>query len=181
MKFARIFFIFSLSLAFIGVGCNKPSQPVQPEQIPVADNLPKNTEDQKADNLNVVEQPVEEPVFMEQTIPGSDENDMEVKNLPDEEVKPEPQIRTFDITAKQWEFIPASITVNQGDIVRINVTSTDVDHGFVISAFGVNVEVNASQTEHVEFVADKKGTYTIFCSVFCGTGHGNMKGTLIVE
>lgn len=61
------------------------------------------------------------------------------------------------------------------------MTSTDVDHGLAISAFGVNKTVKAGTTEQIEFVADKQGTFTIFCSVFCGAEHGSMKGTLIVE
>jgi cytochrome c oxidase subunit 2 len=33
----------------------------------------------------------------------------------------------------------------------------------------------------VEFVADKAGTFTFSCSVYCGKGHRGMKGELVVS
>ena len=75
----------------------------------------------------------------------------------------------------------SEIKVNEGDTVKLTITSIDVAHGFAITAFGVNSRLNPGQTTTVEFVADKKGTFTFFCSVKCGTGHPGMKGTLIVE
>jgi len=37
--------------------------------------------------------------------------------------------KSFDITAQQWSFSPSTITVNEGDVVTMNVTSIDVSHG----------------------------------------------------
>lgn len=94
---------------------------------------------------------------------------------------PQPVTKTFNITAKQWAFEPSRIVVNEGDTVVLKITSVDVDHGFGLSAFGVSVKLAPNTTETVSFVASKKGTYTFFCNVFCGSGHGSMKGTLVVE
>lgn len=90
-------------------------------------------------------------------------------------------IKEFEMTAKQWEFNPSTITVSQGDKVKLNINSIDVDHGFAISEFGVNETLSSGQTTTVEFTADKVGTYTFFCSVQCGAGHSNMQGQLEVE
>ncbi len=90
-------------------------------------------------------------------------------------------VKEFSITAKNWEFIPGEITVNKGDRVRLKIASVDVDHGFAIAAFNVNQKLTPGKTEIVEFTADKSGSYTFFCSVFCGGGHREMKGTLIVK
>ncbi|MBI4019135.1 MAG: cupredoxin domain-containing protein [Candidatus Aenigmarchaeota archaeon] len=90
-------------------------------------------------------------------------------------------IKEFEMTAKQFEFVPSTITVNEGDTVRLRITSTDVDHGFSIPAFAVNAQLSVGETKDIEFVADKKGTYTFACSVMCGSGHSGMKGTLVVE
>ena len=35
--------------------------------------------------------------------------------------------------------------------------------------------------DRAEFIADKKGEFEMFCSVYCGQGHGQMKGKLIVK
>lgn len=95
--------------------------------------------------------------------------------------KPAPVVKSFTMTAKQWSFDPATITVKKGDTVKLSVKSIDVDHGFAISSFGVNKPLTPGQTTEVEFVADKTGSFPFFCSVFCGSGHGGMRGTLVVE
>lgn len=89
--------------------------------------------------------------------------------------------KEFAIIAKQFTFEPSTITVKKGDTVRINLNSVDVDHGIGIKEFNVNLKVDAGKTESVEFIADKAGTFTMFCNVFCGADHKNMKGTLVVE
>lgn len=95
--------------------------------------------------------------------------------------EPVAAVQEFTMTASQYDFSPSTITVNEGDTVRITMTSSDVDHGISIPEFGVNMVVDTGATDTVEFVADKAGTYKFTCSVFCGSGHGSMEGTLIVE
>ncbi len=90
-------------------------------------------------------------------------------------------VQSFRIVAKQWSFEPSTITVNEGDTVTLSIKSVDVDHGFKISEFGVGALLKPGETTNVEFVASKKGTYSFFCSVYCGEGHSSMKGTLVVK
>ncbi len=92
-----------------------------------------------------------------------------------------PSVKKFTMTAKQWEFIPSTITVNEGDEVELTVKSIDVTHGFSLPTFGVSEILEPEKTTTINFVASKKGTFTFFCSVQCGTGHKDMKGTLIVQ
>jgi cytochrome c oxidase subunit II len=98
-----------------------------------------------------------------------------------EAVVSQPEVKEFTMIAKQWEFDPGVIRVNKGDTVRLFVKSIDVAHGFALPDFGVNERLNPEQTVEVEFVADKTGTFTFFCSVQCGSGHSHMNGQLIVE
>lgn len=91
------------------------------------------------------------------------------------------EVRTIKVKANQFKFEPIEIMVKQGDTVKLEVESVDVDHGIAIPAFNVNAMLKAGTTTTVEFVADKKGNYPFFCSVFCGSGHGSMRGALIVE
>ena len=90
-------------------------------------------------------------------------------------------VKEISITARQWGFDPNPIVVNKGDKVKLNIKSIDVTHGFSLPDFGINSKLNPGQTTTVEFTADKTGTFTFFCSVQCGEGHSNMKGTLIVN
>ena len=89
--------------------------------------------------------------------------------------------RSFNITAKQWSFTPSTITVTEGDVVTLNVTSVDVSHGLAISQFGVNIRLSPGVTTSATFTANKVGTYSFFCNVACGQGHGGMRGTLTVQ
>ena len=93
----------------------------------------------------------------------------------------EPTTKEFTIIARNWEFEPETITVSEGDTVILHLTTEDVSHGYSISEFGVHASFGPGETKTVEFVADKKGTFTTHCSVPCGSGHSSMKGTLIVE
>lgn len=87
----------------------------------------------------------------------------------------------INMTAKQWEFVPGTVTVNKGDTVILHITSTDVAHGIGMPQFGVSEDLPPGETVTVTFVADKEGTYTFFCNVYCGSGHREMKGTLVVK
>lgn len=123
--------------------------------------------------------------------PGTDPasvEEMVVETTPESEPEttPEPEaaapvVKSFSMTAKQWEFVPSTITVNKGDTVRLSITSTDVTHGFSLRQFGVSGNLEPGKTVQVEFVADKKGTFTFLCNVLCGSGHSGMKGSLVVK
>ena len=89
--------------------------------------------------------------------------------------------KEFRIQAKQFLFDPGIIEVNKWDKVRLIVTSIDVPHGFSIKEYGINERLDVGKPVTIEFVADKEGTFTAFCSVACGAGHSNMKGQIIVK
>ena len=91
------------------------------------------------------------------------------------------KIKEFTMTAKNWKFEPSIITVNEGDTVKLFIESVDVTHGFQLIDFDVNENLKPGKIVNIEFVADKKGTFSFFCSVPCGSGHQQMKGTLIVK
>ncbi|MFH0817529.1 MAG: cupredoxin domain-containing protein [Candidatus Micrarchaeota archaeon] len=91
------------------------------------------------------------------------------------------QVKEFSIEAKQWEFIPGTITVNKGDIVTLRLKSTDVAHGFALHDFGISKKLDSGQEVTVTFTADKTGAFPFFCNVPCGSGHSSMTGKLIVQ
>lgn len=90
-------------------------------------------------------------------------------------------VKEFNITAKQFSFEPNTITVNKGDTVRINARSTDVTHGLAIAQYDVDMQLAPGQTQTTTFTADTAGNFSFICSVFCGSGHGSMRGTLVVQ
>jgi plastocyanin len=91
-----------------------------------------------------------------------------------------PQQTEIKVTARQFEFSPKVITVGKGERVKLVVTSVDVDHGIAIDAYNIDVKLPAKQTRTVEFTADREGRFRFYCSVFCGDGHPEMAGELVV-
>lgn len=108
-------------------------------------------------------------------------NNMPAVQTETKDVKEKEVIKEFSVTAKSWAFDPAIITVKQGDKVKLTIKSVDVTHGFALPDFNVKVDLTPNKEEVVEFIADKKGEYTFFCSVMCGAGHRDMTGKLVVE
>jgi cytochrome c oxidase subunit II len=96
-------------------------------------------------------------------------------------VQPTGEVKVFVMTAKQFEYSPSVIKVNQGDRVQIKLTTTDVAHGFAIAEYNVNSKVEPNKETIIDFVASKKGTFSFYCNIPCGEGHRDMKGTLIVS
>jgi cytochrome c oxidase subunit 2 len=90
-------------------------------------------------------------------------------------------VREIQMTARKYEFNPATITVTKGEQVKLVITALDKDHGIKIEAFGVEQVLKKGVPTTVEFTADKAGDYPFACSKFCGFGHGKMKGKLVVE
>jgi cytochrome c oxidase subunit 2 len=90
-------------------------------------------------------------------------------------------VKEFTMTAKKFDFTPATITVSEGDRVKLTITATDVSHGFSIDELGIKQDIEVGKPTTVEFVASKRGTFRFYCSLFCGQGHKEMEGKLIVE
>lgn len=111
----------------------------------------------------------------------AEEEDTEEDAEETEETVTAPTTQTFDIVASQFEFSPSTITVTVGDTVVLNLTTSDVPHGFSLPQFGASATITPGQTKTVEFVADEAGTFTFRCSVVCGSGHSSMSGQIIVN
>ena len=84
------------------------------------------------------------------------------------------------LTAKKFEYTPSQITVKKGTPVVIELTSKDRVHGFNIPDFKIRSDVKPGETTRVRFVPDKTGTFTFACDIYCGSGHEEMSGSLVV-
>jgi cytochrome c oxidase subunit 2 len=94
-------------------------------------------------------------------------------------VRQEP--RVIEVLARRYAFEPADIDVIAGEPVRLLVRSGDGVHGFEIKAVKVKKEIpRGSEPVVIEFTAPGPGRFPILCSEFCGDGHADMKGMLVV-
>lgn len=94
---------------------------------------------------------------------------------------PAPEVKEFVVSGNNFAFDPSTITVNQGDKVRIVFKNSQGFHDFVIDEYGAATKQTQAPTEEViEFVADKAGSFEYYCSVGSHRQMG-MKGTLVVK
>ena len=70
--------------------------------------------------------------------------------------------------------MPPTLYVPLGEKVRYTITSNDVVHGFWIPAFMIQMQNLPGVTNHLEFTANKLGTYPGRCNILCGRNHAQM-------
>lgn len=103
------------------------------------------------------------------------------ETLQSETITPTAEVKEFIVEGSEFEFNPVSITVNRGDAVKIifkNIGGTI--HNLVISELGVSTKtIQPGKTDTIEFIADKSGTFSFYCSI---SGHrsAGMEGNLKV-
>jgi cytochrome c oxidase subunit II len=93
----------------------------------------------------------------------------------------EPKPRAIKVVAKKFEFVPSEIHVTHGETVILQFTAPEVTMGFNLADFKLRTDIVPGQVATLEFTPDKTGTFTFLCDVFCGKGHEDMSGTLIVS
>lgn len=88
---------------------------------------------------------------------------------------------TVVVQAIMYAFLPREIRVPQGRPVTFRIASPDVIHGFQIVQTNGNSMVVPGYVSQFTTTFDEAGEYLIVCNEYCGLGHHNMFGTLIVE
>ena len=103
-----------------------------------------------------------------------------------------PQVKQVDdstyeayVVAQMWRFAFSAdgkeeIDIPAGSTVTFYLTTKDVVHGFNIDRKGINLMAipGAVNTATVKF--DQPGVYNILCHEYCGIGHQNMLGKVVV-
>lgn len=72
------------------------------------------------------------------------------------------------------------LVVPQGKAVKLNISSRDVIHSLFIPAFRIKIDAIKGMKTYVWFLPEKRGTFTILCAEYCGTGHADMNADLKV-
>jgi len=93
-----------------------------------------------------------------------------------------PAPRAIDVVASGSSFVPEVIEVVEGEKVVLRARSGDGrGHGIAIKEMKVKAALpRTGEVVPIEVTAEKPGTYTISCSVYCGSGHSRMKARLVV-
>ncbi len=65
-----------------------------------------------------------------------------------------------------------------GQPVKVKLIAEDVLHSFYVPAFRVKRDTVPGMPTYAWFVADKPGSYNLFCAEYCGVGHADMITTV---
>jgi cytochrome c oxidase subunit 2 len=87
----------------------------------------------------------------------------------------------IQVTMKKYSIEPSLIRVKSGEIVELEITAVDVQHGLDIPELGIKAPVQPGRPTSITFKAPAKGEYRIACGVICGPHHDDMVGKLVVE
>ena len=80
------------------------------------------------------------------------------------------------------QFEPATLHLEVGDRVVVNLRSADLFHRFYIPAFAVGpVDVEPGHMATVRFTATQAGVYQYYCTSMCGGCHFYMRGWIVVS
>lgn len=89
------------------------------------------------------------------------------------------------MTAIRSHFTPDIVRVKQGETLHFHLTNLeqayDATHGFAIEAYNVNLSLEPGESDDVTLVADRAGTFPLYCTEFCSALHLEMAGYLVVE
>jgi cytochrome c oxidase subunit 2 len=89
--------------------------------------------------------------------------------------------RVIHIKAMMFKFVPSKISVRKGETVKLRITTTDILHGFRITALGIKVPIQPGKVTDVLLTPNETGKLIANCSEFCGPGHKRMELTINVK
>ncbi len=83
--------------------------------------------------------------------------------------------------ARTFVFQPDPIEVPEDSTVTFYITSGDVIHSFSVVGTNANVMVIPGEVATMTVEVDEPGEYGIVCNEYCGPGHHDMEGLLVVQ
>lgn len=94
---------------------------------------------------------------------------------------PRPAPRVIEISAQRFGFTPGEIKLKKDEPVTLRLTSEDVKHGFFVKALNLDADIIPGTTAEITFTPQTTGKFLSVCDNFCGSGHGDMRMTIVVE
>jgi len=89
--------------------------------------------------------------------------------------------RVVKVHAKKFVYTPREFVVKKGQPIVFEMTSEDFEHGFKIPDLDFRAEFVPDKVVTARLTPQKAGKFDIVCDNFCGSGHEEMDGMLVVE
>ena len=96
-------------------------------------------------------------------------------------VQPPNQERVIKIVAQRFRYNPKEIEVRKGQPVVLEFTALDFVHGFKIPDLAIRADLPPGKVVRIRITPAKEGVYDFLCDNFCGAGHEEMSGRILVK
>lgn len=95
--------------------------------------------------------------------------------------RPQDSITIHGRVAENGGWTPANLQAQVGIPLQLHLTSDDVMHGFAVGQMDMQpVDLQPGKPVGLTLTFDKPGTYTFYCTHWCGVNHWRMRGTIEV-
>jgi cytochrome c oxidase subunit II len=88
--------------------------------------------------------------------------------------------RIIEIKASKFRFSPGEITLRKDVPVILRLSTADRAHGFFVSKLKIDADIPPGPSKDLLVVPRSTGRFTAICDHYCGSGHANMKMTVVV-
>jgi cytochrome c oxidase subunit 2 len=88
--------------------------------------------------------------------------------------------QTIQVQAKCYQYSPREIRLKKGVPVILQITAVDKPHGFYVPDMNIDASAKPGKPAEVKVTPTKVGEFPFSCDVFCGDGHDDMGGKVIV-
>lgn len=88
--------------------------------------------------------------------------------------------RVIKVEARKFRFAPNVIEVRQGEAVVLALRALDFAHGFNIPELQTRIDLVPGKVVQLRLQPALAGRFGFLCDNFCGAGHEEMAGTLVV-
>lgn len=85
------------------------------------------------------------------------------------------------VTMRKYSIQPPIIRAKQGENVELDVSTSDVQHGFQVPDLGINEPVQPGKPVKIKLDTSQKGEFEVLCSIICGPGHDDMRSKIVIE
>lgn len=89
--------------------------------------------------------------------------------------------RVVMVQLKKGEISPHEIRVKQGEKVKLQAATLDVQHSIEVPELKISEPVNPGMPAEIVVDTSRKGAFQVECGIRCGAKHDDMKATIVVE
>ncbi|MFN5855936.1 MAG: cytochrome c oxidase subunit II [Pseudanabaenaceae cyanobacterium] len=98
-------------------------------------------------------------------------------------------VLAIDVSGMQFAWIfNYSDTISTGELhvpvgqrVRLNLSAVDVIHAFWVPQLRLKQDAIPGEPTYLEFTPTKVGEYPVICAELCGSYHGGMRTTMVID